>query len=114
MGTQCWYFKKESPQVILIKVQLNKLRITGLEKSREHNEKQVNEETQAIGKQKGKKKKLGQKARSEPKVQPTLEMGQVTGSELSFLVAKAKRIHTVYKIEINEIHRRLSLSGDLR
>lgn len=43
------------------------------------------------------RKKAGPESKVRNQVQTTPELGQETGSELSFLVAKAKMTHTVYR-----------------
>lgn len=85
------------------------LRITGSEEARRHGEWQVNEETQATGKRKGEEKKAGPESKVRTQVQTTPELGQETGSELSFLVAKAKMTHTVHRQNRTESQKKLLL-----
>lgn len=62
----------------------------------EESEKQV---TRNLGNKRG--RGTGPQSKKEPEVQATPELGRMLGPELSFLVAKAKRIHTVHKTEID-------------
>lgn len=61
------------------------------------------------GNGRGRKKKAGPESKVRTQVQTTPELGQETGSELSFLVAKAKMTHTVYRQNRTESQKKLLL-----
>lgn len=73
MGTKHWHVWKEYPQVILIKVQLDKMRISGLEKSRGQKARKWRNS--------GNMEIRNQKARSELQVQATPEWKQAPTGE---------------------------------